>query len=685
MMRIRPAELLPVAAFAVAFSLVPLRLLQGFAGMPGDLGDARLNNYFLENVYQVLLGRAESLWQLSFFFPFPWVIGFSDNLFGTAPIYAAFRALGAPADTAFQLWFMVGYAANYGAACYAFRRLGGSIPAATTGALIFAFALPTTADWSHAQLHFRCGVPLAAVFLAEFLESGRWRALTISVAWLAWQFYAGIYIGFFTLFLLAAMAAAHVIAAILRTRSLRATARRLGSGWRSLGVPGRLLEAGLLVLLLAALGLLFYPYLQVTRLYGATRSWDEIVGMLPRPQSYLLADRSEIWAHRSWSAFAELPARHEHQMFVGAVPLLLAVAGCLMSGWSAAGRRARVLGGAMAIMILLTLDVGGLSPWYLFHRLPLVSAIRAVSRIDQVLLFPVAALAVAAIDGARRWGALVPAVLAVAVWPLALSEMAFTRPLTTARDGWRERLALAEQAVPSGLPGRPILFMAQRRGPPHADELDAMWVALRRGLPTLNGYSGGTPPGVEMRFGTDCSEAASRIATYADQFGGAAPRDAYAALMARLVPIGFEHCDPGSWAEMPPRTEADRVYTPDEVRSLSYDISLIRSAAGRVAATVTILNAGGHPFAARSAVGKPLRLAWRYRDAAGRPMSGWDTRRDLPFDIPAHGRLQVVLPLDVPVGAAALELSMVQEFVFWFHDVGVAPRLVSLPRRPDGR
>lgn len=34
--------------------------------MPGDIIDARLNNYFLEHIYQFLNGNAHSLWHLPF-------------------------------------------------------------------------------------------------------------------------------------------------------------------------------------------------------------------------------------------------------------------------------------------------------------------------------------------------------------------------------------------------------------------------------------------------------------------------------------------------------------------------------------------------------------------------------------------------------------------------------------------
>ena len=87
--------------FIAAFLLGPIAQSNFMAMMPGDLGDARLNNYFLENIYQFFAGRNDSLWNLGFFCPFPYVSGFSDNLFGASPIYLLARIISHSPDTAF--------------------------------------------------------------------------------------------------------------------------------------------------------------------------------------------------------------------------------------------------------------------------------------------------------------------------------------------------------------------------------------------------------------------------------------------------------------------------------------------------------------------------------------------------------------------------------------------------------
>ena len=200
----------PSLLFAFAFAFVPLRQLNYLNLMPGDIGDARLNNYFLENVYLYLRSSSPSLWNLGFFYPFPLVIGFSDNLFGSVLPYIAARFLTAPPDTAFQIWFLFGYVANFASAFYALRRIGGSVVASSIGALIFTFALPTTAHAGHAQLHYRFGIPLSVAYFTIFLDKKNYSALLVASFWLVWQLYCTIYMGFFAIIFLTLLFVAHL-------------------------------------------------------------------------------------------------------------------------------------------------------------------------------------------------------------------------------------------------------------------------------------------------------------------------------------------------------------------------------------------------------------------------------------------------------------------------------------------
>ena len=671
---------LPSFVFLVAFLLVPVSQLDGLKLMPGDIGDARLNNYFLENIYQFLFGHIDSLWNVKFFWPFPYVLGFSDNLFGASPIYIVSRFLTGQSDTAFQLWFFTGYFVNFWAVYYSLSKLGLSRYSACVGATIFAFALPVSAHASHAQLYYRFGVPLATTYFALFLSRKDWNLFAIASIWLVWQFFCGIYMGFFVLILMFAMLISHFV--VTRYGNGTPVTASFQTLLSSLTHQSRRKNFNLLVCLIALLCLmlfLFYPYLQVTRLYGVNRSWDEISLMLPRLQSYLLADASSIWSFSESKIFSEIPMRHEHQMFFGGVSILLGLLGVIVGSRKNYGNTYVVISLSLAILFVITLYVGGVSLWYLFHKLPLASAIRAMTRIDLVLLFPVAYLASISIDYIQaHWRRSFKIVFFVIVL-LLIFESSLIQMNASKKTEWRDRIAQKEAILPTQLNAGDVLFFAQNTGPFYADELDAMWVALRHGVDTLNGYSGSFPPGFSVEYGNDCSELPRRIVSYLD-FSHQNSEERYLAMIKRIVPIGFANCDK-RWFQAPPKiTRMSVEHTVDQIRQLSYYFEGIERHNEKIIVKIRIDNDGSTPIGAISKIGKPIRISWRFLNEKGAPIGEWDTRKDLPFDIPAHGSISMNIQVNDKIlnSADAMQISLVQEAVFWAHDIGVQPLTISL-------
>lgn len=669
--------------FFLALFLIPIKELDVLNLMPGELYDTRLNNYFLENIYSFFSKNSISLWHLSFFYPYPYVIGFSDNLFGAAPVYLFFRFLNLETDTAYQVWFLFGYAANYYSAYYALRRLGGSMPASIIGALIFAFALPTTAHAGHAQLHYRFGVPLAITFFIQFLSLKAWRLLLISGAWLTWQFYAGVYMGFFTLLLILAMTLAFVILHLIqRHSSTRELANDFVMSWRRQeSLQKYIFLFGLSVLALL-MGILFYPYLQVVQLYEAKRSWEETSLMLPRLQSYFMSDSSLLWSTRDNALFAGIPMRHEHQMFMGFVPLLLALNGLIFFKYVAKNHIIPLMVGTLAVTFAITLSVNGYSIWYLFHDLPLASAIRALTRLDQVYLFPIAYLAVVGIDQLKERSAWVLQIAVVIVILLFIFEATMTSMQTVSKESWRQRLSNLLAITPQKVPQNSILFFAQRMDDfdhnirSEAHEVDAMWVSLLTNTKTMNGYSGSWPPGYyDPQYGNDCIVIPKRVASYLQFIRQPNNADLYHSLMSRIVPIGFKNCDLEWWKSLQSISSASRIYTSNELSKITLSLDAIKGDETNIVLPLIINNLGNQSFAADSAIGKPIRVSWRFIDDKGQPLSGWEARKDLPLDIPANGKLKISIPLNIREQdkTVAVQVSMVQDGAFWLHDIGVNP------------
>lgn len=664
--------------FLFAFLLMPFDHLKLLTLMPGDVGDTRLLNYLLENIYLFLLGKSPSLVNLSFFYPFPAVLGFSENLFGSSPAYLIARAVGAAPDTSFQFWYLFGYLVNFASCYYALRRFGRSEIAASIGALIFTFSLPVFVHSGHSQLHYRFGVPLGIAATAIFLKERIWRYFIQAAIWLVWQFYCSIYIGFFLALYISLMILVYIFVTGLRTTWI-GTIEFLEQ-WRNKSFRKKLGDTAAIVALCGAMVLLFYPYATVSILYAAKRPLTEIVQMLPRLESYFFSQTSWLWSAQG-KIFAQLPKLTGHQMFIGVVPMMLAAAGIVIGVKRADRLTFQLVACALGLLIVSTIYVGGISLWLLAAQLPLASAMRVMTRIILVFLFPIAYLAAIAIDKLRAHANWTSRLVIAVVIPLLLVEFTTVSAPVSSKTEWRDRLSQRERSIPRDIPEHSILFFAQPGRLWFAEELDAMWVSLSRGYPTLNGYSGIFPPDYSQRYGDDCAELPRRIAIYLNFIGANAEPEAYRSLASRVIPIGFSNCS-SDWISDPPRYSiAKRSLTPAEFKLLSLEGGSLSSGTNGSHLSIRIVNSGEEAISAGSSVNTPIHVSWRILSANGTPLSGWDRRIHLPFDVPAHGSVPMRLSIDpkAVVGPARyLEVSIVQERLFWGHDVGVKPLRVEL-------
>lgn len=667
--------LLVISVFLVAFILGPLRMHNGLELIPGDFGDARLNNYFLENIYQFFLGSSASLTHLNFFSFFPFVGGFSDNLFGTSPIYLFLRGLNAQPDTAFQLWIYGSYVANYFSAYWGLRLLGIKPMAATFGALIFAFSLPVFAKTLHAQLGYRFCVPLVIAYFYLFLNSGNIRLFLYSIAWLVWGFYCSIYIGVFTAFFIVWMALIFIaVHACKRTPVLSSYL----SQWKKISLGSWFNYSCCFVMLLAAMLVLMYPYIEVSLLYGFKRNYGEISSMLPTITSYFLSDLSPIWGIRP-GMFGDIPMRHEQQMFIGLIPLVLV----LLSFFVPKGKQQFAywtIGGALLLVLLCTLKVGGhLSLWEIFSKLPLLSSLRAISRIILVMLFPIAFICSLSIQYLMdRKTTFFNGLIFILLFGVLVESISSNIYVAFPKEGWRSRLQNEEKRLPKDLPPNAILFFSQISGAPHIDELDAMWVSMLHAKPTLNGYSGNFPPGYQFAFGSSCLELPRRVIAYLN-FTKQLDERKYSEFIHRVIPIGFDDCQFSQFSGNPQISTSSKPYSANTFKNLSiiFKGGVSLSAGWKVG--VEIQNHGDGPISANSSSGNPISLSYRFLDKTGKPITNWDPRIPLWKDIPAQGTEH--LELDIPKNLASaefIELSLVQDGIFWGHDLGIAPKRVAL-------
>ena len=377
--------LLIICVYFVGICLVTLRMMHfDLTTIPGDIGDARLNNYFLEHGYKWITGQVSSFWNAPFFYPVTQVMSFSDNHLGTLPIYSFFRFLHFDRETSYQLWFLAVFTLNYFCCAWVLRKMSINALGAAAGAYVFAFSLPVIAQIEHSQLLQRFMIPLAFYFAWQYLEKRDAKTLALACFAVVIQFYCTIYMGIFlTLGLISLLVAFNLI------QDNRPTLREMvGGDYRTIA-----LRTVIIILSIISLLPLIIPYYRTSLEYGM-RYWAEIATMLPRINSYFYPIQDTFLWNCLRGMGRTLPMPWEHQIFIGAIPIL---AFALMPVFYARNRTDPLVKKGMiafittALLILLTLYVYEDFSLYKFALfLPGLKAIRAVTRIMLMLLFPFA-------------------------------------------------------------------------------------------------------------------------------------------------------------------------------------------------------------------------------------------------------------------------------------------------------
>jgi hypothetical protein len=485
-----------------------MRSVGWFSAAPGDLGDPRLNSYFLEHVWLWISGAKVSLWSPAFFYPFENILGFSDNHFGSVLFYALFRGLGFSREYAFDAWFVIGALLNYAACFWVLRQWQFSMIASSLGAFIFAASLPVLMADNTAQLNYRFAIPLAWFYFYQALtitdQQKRYLYLGWSCLFVAEQFLCSIYLGLLLIYSLGSL----YISWWWINRNHVPDMSHVHP--EQLSIYGKPIGIALMIFAILITGALLFQYHQIARQYGLTRDYTQVLSMLPKVSSYLLSDRSfisSLWSgNLGW--FAQ---RQENQLFVGLGAMVFFCAGVFLSARSILlpkpiSQLGKIAFLSIAIVWLMTIQIFGYSLYALVIQLPGVSAIRSVGRVMLVLLFPIAVLLAITVQSWQLWlvsklGKIKPVFMVMLGWFLPalilMPESIFARHDTTLLSVWQERMQKMRVLMPKSLDADAIIFVPrQGTAPAWAGELDGMLIAQDLGYPTINGYSGSLPPGI---------------------------------------------------------------------------------------------------------------------------------------------------------------------------------------------
>ena len=500
-MKHRPgvSGLLPiVAAYCVGMCILPLQLM-GFdlSRIPGDLGDARLNNYFLEHGYKWLTGQAPGFWDAPFFYPTLRTMSFSDNHLGTLPIYALFRLLEFDRETSYQIWFLVIFTLDYFSCAWVLRKLSINPLGAAVGAFIFSFSLPMAGQMNHSQLLPRFMIPFTFFFAIKYLENKSNKTFMLACATFSIQFYLTMYMG---LFLVLALLLFFIASTVVRGKRYKPSFEFNANNYKAVSIKALAVIATFVSLLP-----LMLPYRKTSLELGA-RSWEEIRLFLPRISSYLSPPGgSLLW---SWipSMNVALGKTGEHFLFVGALPF--AAFAMMPAVYCRFRKDSVVITGmiawlTMTCLIVLTLH-GDLSLYKIALYIPGFSGVRVVSRVILLELFflsLIMGVIITKISESKTFLSVnFPKAGTVALLLLSLTLDQYVSASDSAaysKSGSQHRLRNIENIVKEKNPSSGVFaYMPQNSPePPYVIHLDAMMAAQDLHMATVNGYSGKFPKG----------------------------------------------------------------------------------------------------------------------------------------------------------------------------------------------
>lgn len=481
-----------------------------FDHIAGNFGDARLAIYLHEHWYNVYRGT-EAWLSPPFFYPTKHVLAYSDTYFLQSLPYSLLRLAGLDPYLSFEgtlmLFSWIGYGSTVGLLCQLGLRRGFAI----LGAVLFAFS-NLLHIWILAPQNYTIMlVPLVLLGVAKAAAYGPPRqtrtVLLLSAAGIACSsilfstFYTGWFFGFFGLMVGALAIATH--------RELRSRCIVLMRDHWSLILPA---------LLTSSLALL--PFI-IT--YGPA-----ILSNQGRPFSQVAANAQPLAAivnvHTGNLVWGHLLGRIDTDygnlgLAYGLPPGLLcafAVVVALMLArrrvfpWERGDIRFALVSRSAAAVLLawaLLYKTTHVWLWYtVWHRVPGASAIRVMQRFQYQLSLAVVVAVVAALSAAwdaasrhatvgrplRRGMALVAIGMASAFLLLEQVNLVATHQIS-------RREEQARLGVVPAPPSRCESFFIQQAAVPRINglalQIDAMLIAQRVAVPTINGYSGFNPPG----------------------------------------------------------------------------------------------------------------------------------------------------------------------------------------------
>lgn len=461
-----------------------------FTQHPGDLGDARFVVYTLEHVYKSFSGNA-SLLSPSIFYPEKNTLGFSDPLIGFSPPYIAARKWGAKPFVASSLTFIFWNFVTFWVAYVLLRKFFKlNVFFSTFAATFLNFSSIKLNQMPHLQLQ-----PLVYVLL--FLSCLYWAIskekvlsekkfftlLCVSALSLNLQLISAFYMAWFSVFFVLLYTLAWGF-----THSFKNTLAQFKVVYknRKKALQG---VATVFVVTLIPFICIYYPTLLDLRV----RRFSETLPMIPNALSFFSMGTNN-WA---WGVLSKWNLTETHPELQIGFGLILTTLWIFITYKTVGSIKTLAKNYPFFVPLVITINlffllgfrINNISAWTLvFFTVPGAMAARAVARYTLLISLPMI-LTVATLFQ-KQFKKYSVAVIVLCF--LILIEQGGKVPTFDSKTNWKYLVGLG-QKMPNDCKSFYIKADANYPNIDEAIQIDAMFVSLLTGLPTLNGYSGFKP------------------------------------------------------------------------------------------------------------------------------------------------------------------------------------------------
>ncbi len=445
--------------------------------LPADLGDSVMNTWLLAWDATRIRHGLSGLWDAPSFFPYRYTLAYSDHLLGIAIFTAPLQWLTGNPVLVHNIAFLASFVLS-GAGMYLLARtLTLRRDAAVVAGLVYAFSPYRVSQLAHVQLLMAGWLPLSLWALNRYFSTGAWRFLLASAGGFLLQ---SLTAGYFLYFAVLPLTVAG-LAEMRRTRPpLKRTIIQLGT------------VAALMLVAIAPIARVYY---RVRHDYGLHRTMADIASLSANVRDYVSAPpRVWIWRHLGTD-------RAEHNLFPGAIALLLAFVALAARRRTAAVRTYAVIGLSAFVLSL------GPEPAAWSHRLPFpgpyawllsivpgLDGLRAVARLDIVVILALSVLAAFGLTWwldwvGRRWRSAAFAAVVIAIvaegWAAPIPTPAFA-PLADHDE--REAYEYLRDSPPGAALEMPLVIENDERN------FAYQYLTLVHRHPIVNGHSGYLTP-----------------------------------------------------------------------------------------------------------------------------------------------------------------------------------------------